>query len=290
MHLYRALLQIAFCCPMTQEKKVLWYWESSKRKTEPTQNCTTGDLAWNYQMRYELACNSIQETICSQKQEASARTHTVVFSNTPQEPWKHCLASHVRLLYWDIHTSHTCLHMGNSASRTRRSLPETCVIQLRHKLSTNSFHINEKGLSHRQAWSQFVHDWELNWTSRNQQLIDQHSRLKNCRWLGLEVNIEKSASPWEWLKTRENVNDWDLDVVMRNQQLIEHYSTLRNLSMIMLEIIVERSATQWSSLTQNSSSLSMVMLELVFERSATHWSPLKTQVKMSMIGTWPHLW
>jgi len=108
--------------------------------------------------------------------------------------------------------------------------------------------------------------------------------------MGLEVNIEKSASPWEWLKTRENVNDWDLDVVMRNQQLIEHYSTLRNLSMIMLEIIVERSATQWSSLTQNSSSLSMVMLELVFERSATRWSPLKTQVKMSMIGTWPHLW
>ncbi len=131
--------------------------------------------------------------------------------------------------------------------------------------------------SHRQAWSQFVHDWELNSTSRNQQLIDHHSRQNKCRWLGLEVNFEKSASLWEWLNTRENVDDWDLDVVMRNQQLIKNYSTLRNLLMIMLEIIVERSATQWSSLTQESSNLSMVMLGLVFERSATHWSPLKTQ-------------
>ncbi len=55
----------------------------------------------------------LQETICSQKQEASGRTHTVVFSNTPQEPWKHFLASHARWLCWGIHISHTCLHMGN---------------------------------------------------------------------------------------------------------------------------------------------------------------------------------
>ena len=61
MQLWRALLQIAFCCPMTQEKKVLRYYESSKHKTEPTQNCTTGDLAWGYQMRYELASYSLQQ-------------------------------------------------------------------------------------------------------------------------------------------------------------------------------------------------------------------------------------
>ena len=28
----------------------------------PTQNSTAGDLAWSYQMRFELGCNSIQET------------------------------------------------------------------------------------------------------------------------------------------------------------------------------------------------------------------------------------
>ena len=48
--------------------------------------CTTGDLAWSHQMRYELACNNVQETICSQKQKASGRTHAVAFSDTPLEP------------------------------------------------------------------------------------------------------------------------------------------------------------------------------------------------------------
>ncbi len=179
MQLWRALLQIAFCCPMTQEKKVLWYWESSKHKTEPTQNCTTGDLAWDYQMRYELACNSIQETTCSQKQEASGPTPTVGFSNTPQEPWKHYLASHVRLLCWDIHTFLTCLPTVNSASRTRRSLPRTCVIQLRHKPSTSSFHLNDRNLK-------------------------SPTGLKSvCPWLGVELNFEKSATHWPSLKTKK---------------------------------------------------------------------------------------
>ncbi len=72
---WRALLPIAFCCPMTQEKKVLWYCESSKHKTEPTQNCTTGDLAWSYQMRYELACNSIQETLFTEARSIRPHTH-----------------------------------------------------------------------------------------------------------------------------------------------------------------------------------------------------------------------
>ena len=164
---------------MTQEETVLWYWESSKHKTEPTQNCTTGDLAWDYQMRYELACNSIQETTCSQKQEASGPTPTVGFSNTPQEPWKHYLASHVRLLCWDIHTFLTCLPTVNSASRTRRSLPRTCVIQLRHKPSTSSFHLNDRNFK-------------------------SPTGLKSvCPWLGVELNFEKSATHWPSLKTKK---------------------------------------------------------------------------------------
>lgn len=179
MQLWRALLRTAFCCPMTQEKKVLWYSEISKHKTEPTQNCTTGDLAWSYQTKYELACNSIQETICSQKQEASAHTHMVGFSNMPLGPWKHCLASHVRLRCYATHTSHTCLPMASSASRTRRSLPKTCVIQLRHKPSTNSFHLHDSNLK-------------------------APTGLKSvCPWLGLEVNIVKSAS-------MRKCDDWNL--------------------------------------------------------------------------------
>ena len=186
MHSERALLQIAFCCLTTQDKKVLWYSESSKHKTEPTQNCTTGDLAWNYWTRYELACNSVQETICSQKQEASSHTHTGDFSNMPLGLWKHCLASHVRLRCWGIHTSHTCLPMASSALRTRRSLPKTCAIQSRHKPSTNSFHLDHRNLK------------------------SPTGLTSVCPWLGLELNFMKSAS-------MRKCDDWNLQLVMWNQ-------------------------------------------------------------------------
>ena len=132
---------------MTQEKSVLWYWESWKHETAPTQNCTAGDLAWNYQMRFELAYNSIQETIWSQKAR-SIRPYTHGgFQKYASRTLKTLLGSHVRLHCWGIHTSCTCLLMVSSASRTRRSLPKTCVIQLRHKPSTNTFHLDDRQLS-----------------------------------------------------------------------------------------------------------------------------------------------
>jgi len=94
-----------------------------------------------------------QETICSQKQEAASPTHTADFSSMPPGHWKHSLASHTLLLYWGIHTSPTCWRMANEASRTRRSLLGTCVIQSRHKLSINSLIRTNSGCTNKKNWS-----------------------------------------------------------------------------------------------------------------------------------------
>ena len=137
-------------------------------------------------------------------------------------------------------------------------------------------------LSHRQAWSQFVHDWELNSTSRNQQLIDHHSRLKSCRWLGLEVNFEKSESLWELLKTQETVDHWDLDLAMRNQQLIKHESALKNLSMIVLELYT----TLWHS--RLTRVVDFCSLSSIAGRSVKSKSPSCLQLKTWLQVVWSH--
>ena len=81
----------------------------------------------------------------SQKQEASGHIHTVNFSkNIASTSWQ---TMHTNSVEAFIRLIHACIwHL-----KTKTSLRETCVIQLRHhKLSTNSFHINGKRLSHRQ--------------------------------------------------------------------------------------------------------------------------------------------
>ncbi len=111
-------------------------------------------------------------------------------------------------------------------------------------------------------------DWTQCWQISNSLRTAEDSG--KCRWLGLGLNVEKSATHWSPLKTQENVDEWNLNLVMRNQRLIEHYSTLVNVLMI----------ETWNHLweisnslitTQDSRECQWLGLGLTFEKSAAAW-------------------